>query len=278
MDAHTTVAITVLCDNHAADGLEAEHGFSLWIETAGKTILFDTGQGAALLRNAAALGLDLSRTDAVVLSHGHYDHTGNLSEVLLKAPHAQLYLHPDALLERYSIHAAPKPIGMPVPSCETVKALPEEQCRWVTAPLQIAEQVWLTGPVPRKTTYEDTGGPFFTDKQGRRPDNIADDLSLWIETPLGRVVSLGCCHAGVINTLDFICEKADDKSVFALIGGMHLLHAEQGRLAHTAEALKKYAIQQVYPCHCTGDSACDYLARRLGATVRQGYAGLKIRF
>jgi len=276
---HTNkLSITVLSDNHAAYGLETEHGFALWIETADKKILFDTGQGAAMPHNAVALGLDMAGANLVALSHGHFDHTGNLSGVLHQASHAKLYLHPEALLDRYSIHAEPKSIGMPTASRDAVEALPHHQRHWIMGPTEMTEGVWLTGPVPRKTVFEDTGGPFFKDEQGQQTDDISDDLSLWIQTPAGLVVCLGCCHAGVINTLDFITGKADDKRIVALIGGMHLLHAKQTRLEHTADELKRYAIAHVFPCHCTGNNACDYLTERLGSMVHPGYAGMKVGF
>ena len=276
---HTSgISVTVLSDNRAAYGLEAEHGFSLWIETAGRKILFDTGRGEAMPRNAEALGIDLGRADCVVLSHGHYDHTGNVPQALARAGHARLFLHPDSLQARHSIHDAPKPIGMPDRSVETVKALPDARRSWVTVPWALDEGVMLTGPVPRVTAYEDTGGPFFLDAEGKLTDAIADDLSLWVQTLAGLVVCLGCCHAGVINTLRHITGLAGDHRILAVIGGMHLLHATEERLEQTTEALKEYSIPYVFPCHCTGDAAIDFLAKKLGASVQPGYVGLKVSF
>ena len=273
-----TLSITVLSDNRAAYGLEAEHGLSLWIEADGQSILFDTGRGDALPRNAEALGIDTGRTDALALSHGHYDHTGNVPWALEQALGATLYLHPSALRSRYSIHETPKQIGMPRSSVEAVQKLPEERRRWVSSPTALSAHIWLTGGVPRETTYEDTGGPFFLDEAGMHTDGIPDDLSLWIETSAGLVVCLGCCHAGVINTLRRICYVSRDNRIIALLGGMHLLHASEERLERTAEALKAYTIPHVFPCHCTGDAACAYLAGQLGSSVLPGYAGMKVRF
>ena len=273
-----TLSITVLSDNRAAYGLEAEHGFALWIETAGHKILFDTGRGEAMLRNAAALGIDLGLADCVVLSHGHYDHTGNVSAVLGRAGRSRLFLHPHAVQLRYSIHDVPKPIGMPRASEEAIRALPDARRCWVSAPWALAEGVMMTGPVPRSAAYEDTGGPFFLDAEGKHADVIPDDLSLWIQTPAGLVICFGCCHAGVINTLRYIVEKARDERIIALLGGMHLLHASEERLERTAEALKEYAVPYVFPCHCTGNAACAYLAERLGSPVQPGYAGMKVSF
>ncbi len=272
------VSVTVLSDNRAAYGLEAEHGLSLWIETAGHKILFDTGRGEAMLRNAEALGIDLGLADCVVLSHGHYDHTGNVSNVLGRAGHARLFLHPGAVQARYSIHDAPKPIGMPKASEEAVRSLPDSRRCWVSNPWALAEGVMLTGPVPRVTAYEDTGGPFFLDAAGKDADVIRDDLSLWIETPAGLVVCLGCCHAGVVNTLRHSMGLAGENRVAAVIGGMHLAYTTETRLERTAEALKEYAVSKVIPCHCTGDAACAYLEGHLGTAVQPGYAGLKVCF
>jgi len=272
------VAVTVLADNRAAYGLESEHGFALWIETAGHKILFDTGRGGAMLRNAETLGIDLGLADCIVLSHGHYDHTGNVAWALGQAQGATVYLHASALRPRYSIHEAPKLIGMPGPSAEAVHTLAEVRRRWVCAPTALSEHIWLTGVVPRETAYEDTGGPFFLDEAGRQTDGLPDDLSLWIQTPAGLVICLGCCHAGVINTVRHITETARDRRIIALLGGMHLLHASGERLERTAEALKEYAIPHVFACHCTGEAASAYLAERLGSLVQPGYAGMKVSF
>jgi metal-dependent hydrolase (beta-lactamase superfamily II) len=78
--------LTVLVDNQAGFGCVAEHGFALWIEHGDQHILLDTGQGTALEGNARTLGVDLGLTDALVLSHGHYDHTGAVPLVLGAAP------------------------------------------------------------------------------------------------------------------------------------------------------------------------------------------------
>ena len=272
------ISVTVLSDNRAAYGLEAEHGLSLWIETAEHKILFDTGRGEAMLRNAESLGIDLGLADCVVLSHGHYDHTGNVSTVLGRAGHSRLFLHPHAVQSRYSIHDAPKAIGMPKASEEAIQALPDVRRYWVKTPWALAESVMMTGPVPRVTAYEDTGGPFFLDEDGKHADAIADDLSFWVRTRAGLVVCLGCCHAGIINTLRHAVEISGEPRILAVIGGMHLVHASQERLDWTVEALQAYDVSYLYPCHCTGDDAVAHLRQRMGASVQPGFAGMKISF
>jgi len=272
------VAITVLADNHAAYGLDAEHGFSLWVETEGQKILFDTGQGEDMPRNAEALGIDIGAADRILLSHGHFDHTGNVPYALERAKRASLLLHPDALIDRYSIHAAPKPIGMPEKSRAAVYASAGTRCQWVRRPRAVSAGVWITGPEPRVTDFEDTGGPFFLDPAGTLSDPIPDDLSLCVHTAGGWVVCLGCCHAGVVNTLRHLAQEFGGSRILAVIGGMHLCHADAGRLERTAAALKEYDVPYLYPCHCTGEAATEFLRRHLPANVQSGFAGMKVAF
>ena len=270
--------LTILSDNTATPPLEPEHGFAVWLATPTAKILFDTGAGPAMLRNAEALGVDISEADAVVLSHGHYDHTGNLAEVLRRATRAKLFAHPGVTRPRFSIHDAPKSIGMPRDAREAVLAMGGARRQWVMRPTEIDAGVWLTGPVPRETDFEDAGGPFYLDAEGREPDVIPDDLSLCAGTAGGWVVCLGCCHAGVVNTLQYILRELGGKKILAVIGGMHLRHATSERLERTTTALKVYDIPQFYPSHCTGEAATAFLAQRFPQAVRPGFAGLKIGF
>lgn len=269
--------LTILTDNHAAPGLACEHGFAVLIETDSKRILFDTGQLNALETNCRALGIDLSDIDMIVLSHGHYDHAGNLADVLRITDRAKLYLHPSALVKRYSIrNDKPKPIDMPEAAKQAIDGLPKERIMWVSEPTRLTEGVFLTGPIPRLTTFEDTGGPFFFDPEGDQPDPIEDDLSLWIEEPEGLTVLAGCCHSGIINTLDYIESQTGPKRIATLIGGMHLSAASQERLDRTVESLAVRDIQRLIPCHCTGQAAAERFREELPFPVEAGYAGMVV--
>jgi 7,8-dihydropterin-6-yl-methyl-4-(beta-D-ribofuranosyl)aminobenzene 5'-phosphate synthase len=130
---------------------------------------------------------------------------------------------------------------------------------WTNTPARISDRIGVTGPIPRNTTYENAGGAFFLDPECSKPDQIPDDQALWIETPHGPVVVLGCAHAGVMNTLDYLAALLGTTHFRAVVGGMHLLHANEERLHKTVRALKRYGVEILAPCHCTGDAAMNRL-------------------
>ena len=256
----------------------AEHGLALWIETAGKRILFDTGQRAALESNAPALGIDLATTDILVLSHGHHDHTGGIAHIIELVPHLKVYCHPGIVRPRYAIREGkPRSIGMPQHARKALNRLPQERLHWVEEPMMLTEILGLTGPIPRVTDHEDTGGPFL-DAGGAHPDLIEDDMALWIRTDEGLVVCMGCAHAGLVNTLQHISDLSGGVRTRAVVGGFHLLNAAPPRLHKTIAALRRLEPDTVVPCHCTGKPAVAALGEALGEHVSPGTAGITYRF
>jgi 7,8-dihydropterin-6-yl-methyl-4-(beta-D-ribofuranosyl)aminobenzene 5'-phosphate synthase len=273
------VKITVLVDNQAGEGLAAEHGLSLWIEAKTTRILFDTGQGGALAANARNLGISLDQTDVLILSHGHFDHTGGIPHVLEHAGEIEVYSHPAVIQPRYSIHArTPRPIQMPSEARTALNRLPSERVHWIREATTLVPGIELTGPIPRDTRYEDPGGPFFLDPEGAHPDSIEDDMALWIDTPAGLIVCVGCCHAGLVNTLNHVTRLSDTKRIRAIIGGLHLLNASDERLDRTIATLRFLAPDRIIPCHCTGDHAVQALAAALGDRVSMCRSGMAYHF
>ena len=242
-----TLRITTLVENTAGGrGLLAEHGFSLWIEHNNKKILFDTGQGYVIKHNAKQLSINLDDADALVLSHGHYDHMCGMHQIerVNKIP---IFIHRDSLLPKYSRHADGSIHEVGITLIDN-----NHNFKFNDKPIEIHKGFYLTGPIPRVTDFENTGGQFFSDKECQKVDNLIDDQAAFIETPAGLVVILGCAHSGVINTLEYISTLTGSRLIHTLIGGMHLGSASQERMEKTIAGLKKFDIQNLYPAHCTG--------------------------
>jgi 7,8-dihydropterin-6-yl-methyl-4-(beta-D-ribofuranosyl)aminobenzene 5'-phosphate synthase len=247
------VKITVLMENTAGGrGTRSEHGLAYWIEHDGRHLLFDTGQSDLLLHNAARFQLDLQQLDAVVLSHGHYDHTGGLMHVLERAQKPDLYVHPSAFGRKYSRHdnGTLVDVGMPQREIQPITDRVENLV-WTCQPTHVHNALHVTGFVPRRHDDEDVGGRFFTDAQGEEPDPLWDDQAIYFDTEAGVVVVLGCAHAGVVNTMDYVAQLTG-RPIFAVIGGMHLLAASETRLDATVDAMRRHDVQRLAPAHCTG--------------------------
>lgn len=248
--------ITVLAENTAGGrGLIAEHGLSLWIESNDRRLLFDTGQGLVLILNARVLGIDLETADGIILSHGHYDHTGGLAQVLSSKRRIPVYAHPDVFESKYSIRSRSnaRSIGMPPDAAESIRTYAEFSP--ITQPTDLGDGIFLTGPIPRVTDFEDVGGPFFRDAAGHEPDDLIDDQALYHIDKDGVAVVLGCAHSGVINTLLYIRELIGGRPIRAIIGGMHLVAATDDRLNQTIRALGELDVPLFGPMHCTGPAA-----------------------
>jgi 7,8-dihydropterin-6-yl-methyl-4-(beta-D-ribofuranosyl)aminobenzene 5'-phosphate synthase len=246
--------ITVLVENtaHGPDVL-AEHGLSYWIEHNGKHILLDSGQGGVLATNAYKLKIPLYDLDALILSHGHYDHTGGVAEALKHDRPVAVYAHPAAFAKKYARNndGTARAIGMPYPSERAIRAS-RNQLVHTTQSTVVFGGLTVTGPVPRPAGFEDTGGPFFLDEACTQPDPLEDDQSVFIDTADGTVVLLGCAHSGVINTLHYIRQLTDNRPIHTVIGGMHLVGSSSRRIERTIEELKQLGIRRLAPAHCTG--------------------------
>ena len=275
----TALHITLIVDNTVADGLCAEHGFAAWIEAGDDCYLFDTGQGAALLPNARKLGIDLGCAEALILSHGHYDHVGALPDFLAANHHAVVYHAPGAGVERYSCHAGQpaKALGMNAAVVNALAALQAARRVEIDGARYLAPGIGISGPIARLAAFEDTGGPFYFDAAGKRADPISDDLALWFETGDGLVVLTGCCHSGLLNTLAQIRKLSGIERIAGIVGGLHLLNASDQRVEATLRFIENCAPAYVVPCHCTGAAVVERMQRQLGAgCVTPGRAGLRL--
>ena len=129
---------------------------------------------------------------------------------------------------------------------------------------EISAGVWLTGAIPRNSD-EDTGGPFFTAAEGGEKDDIADEQALYFAD--GGTLLQGCCHAGIINTIDYCRKSIPGCRIDRIIGGLHLLNASRERLSETAQAIRECSVKELFLLHCTGINAVDFLRYELAGTA-----------
>lgn len=252
------IRIVILIENTASGpGLSAEHGLSFWIEYGDKRILFDTGQSDLLIQNAQTLGINLGRIDAIVLSHGHYDHTGGLAAALDIGPGAIIFLHPAALKPKFARQDTNvRSIGMSDLIKEIVHTQVNKGKVFLTEePTEVSTGLYVTGRIPRVTDFEDINSSFFVDKYCRDVDALPDDQAIFFESPKGLVILLGCAHSGVANTMHYIAKLSGQKQIYAVLGGIHLLNAGKGRIEQTINFFRRYNVQKIGTAHCTGENA-----------------------
>ena len=268
-----TATITCLLENRSDDPrLKTEHGLSLWVTVGGRGVLFDTGQSAAFAENAKLLGVDISRAEAIVLSHGHYDHTGGLAEARSLAASARVFAHPSAVGGHFK-RSSGRPsryIGMPGHAREGLEAASEGMVL-SAGPTEVVPGVMMTGEVPRRYVFEERENAFFADSECLRADSVPDDQALFFDCGDGVVVVTGCAHAGVVNTVAYVAELAKGKRIYSVVGGMHLRDASAERLARTTSCLKDFGVERVWAGHCTGAGAEALLAKTFG----DGFTPLK---
>jgi len=274
------MTITILAENTALTrNVLGEHGLAFWLESQEHRLLFDTGQGRILTDNAQALGVDLHAVNTIVLSHGHYDHTGALPTVLHQATGVvMLHAHPDALLPKYRRNqSGVREIGM---SEESRAAITGERCRFIPSRrvTQVAPGLYATGEIPRRHPEETITESFCRDPLGRDPDLLLDDQALYFDSPFGSIVLLGCAHAGIINTLDHVQTLTGNQPLHAVIGGTHLRAAHADRLDWTIRELRRFNIACLVPLHCTGQPAGAALWSAFPNTCREGGAGTVFEF
>lgn len=246
--------LTILSEDNAVPPFAAEHGLSMLLEYRGKKLLFDTGAGSVLSGNAGFMNLDLSAVDGVILSHGHRDHTGGLALI----PPVTVWHAAGITMPHYSHHPG-KPVRTLTMPEHCIRHLEKCQCREIRHFSEILPGIFLTGPIPR-ISGEDCGGPFFSDPEGIEKDLISNEQALLLQEG---ILIQGCCHAGIINTLEYCKKIHPEISIHTVIGGLHLLLASENRLKQTADYLKHTGIQTLYLLHCTGENAVDYLKNAL---------------
>ncbi|MFA5365024.1 MAG: MBL fold metallo-hydrolase [Candidatus Bathyarchaeia archaeon] len=270
------VQVTVLIEdtkNSAKPELEAKHGLSYLVTAkSGKnkvTIMMDTGPSATtLLHNVEQLGVNLQDVDVVVLSHGHYDHTGGLIEALKRMKkHVPVVAHPKSFDPKFAMMPHIRSIGAPCKLSDIENV--DGKTVLVAGPVKVADGITTTGEVPRNTAFEKVEGFWTVDNAQLVNDLVVDDQSLVLNVEnKGLIVLAGCAHAGIINTIKHAQTITKTSKVYAVLGGFHLLDIDKEKIQKTVEDLKLFDPEFVGPCHCTGKKASKMLAEVFGDRYR----------
>lgn len=272
--------MTVLSENTVGVplGLAGEWGLAMLVETGGMKILFDTGERGGLLENAATLGVELKSVDALVMSHGHYDHSGGMQAFLRLRGRLPVYVHPDFFTSHYGNPDKPRFIG--VPFCKEI--LTNSGADWVLTrePRELIPGVWISGEIPRRTDFEKVdSGLFCLDHSGKKvSDALLDDMSLYCVVPGGLIIILGCAHAGLVNIIEHAREVTGVSRVYGIIGGTHLGPAPIAQQEATIDFLQGLNLQFIAPNHCTGQPVMARLAGIFGPRFRFAPAGAQFKF
>lgn len=244
--------IVSLVEDTTCGELQAEHGLSVYIETDRHRVLFDVGTTDLFIRNAKKLGIDLSRTDTVVISHGHDDHGGGLDAFLKINDHAEIYLQKAAFADHYSNKkTGPEYIGLN----QSLREHP--QIHLLDGSLVIDEQLQIYSHV--------NGEVFETNRNLLKEDFERDDFvheqHLVISENGKHVLLMGCGHKGVLNIIRECPVKPQ-----VVIGGFHLYSPRTGETLPEElilEVAQKLPEAVYYTGHCTGDQALEILKRKL---------------
>jgi 7,8-dihydropterin-6-yl-methyl-4-(beta-D-ribofuranosyl)aminobenzene 5'-phosphate synthase len=202
----------------------------------GKRILFDSGHKGTFLQNAAKMDVDLDKTDVIVLSHHHWDHTGGLrfSTFDTKKKLVTHPLVPEKVLAEQSLDLAA--------DFEVVTT---------TQPLEFLPGIYYLGEIPRQTDFE---------KGAYQDDPMTDDTAIAIKTAKGTIIVTGCSHAGVCNISEY-AKKVTGQNIYGVIGGFHLFEDDPKAIAGSIGYFKREKPDFLFPMHCVDHAAMSEFYR-----------------
>lgn len=258
--------ITILTDDTASsDKFVCEHGLSVFIELLnGHKWLMDTGTSDVFLENAKRLKLDLEGLHGITITHGHDDHTGGLAFYHRIGSHPPVYAHPYIWHKSYQFKDG-HPVrvtGIPFHARRNIS----QYFHPVNDTVELDEGFYILTDIPRRPgSYEPIGGNFFNE-DATGPVPFIDDASLAIKTSKGIVVVVGCAHAGYTNILEAVERTFPEDKVLAVIGGLHLLNADEKVFEEAVTVTRRVAAKNFvfYGGHCTGNEAIAYFKKALG--------------
>ena len=272
--------ITCIVDNKAKShsNLLSEHGLSFLIKSNNEVVMFDTGKTEEVfINNLFSLGYSALRIKYIALSHAHHDHTGGLNYLLTKNHQPTIFANPDFFTPRYAFRNGEYlNIGMKITSEEVTS---RATCILSANPVEIIPGLWTTGVITNRAEPMGSNSDHCVPKEnGWIPDPYLDDMSLVLKTVNGLVLICGCCHAGILNTLNHV-RQCFSEQLHTIIGGIHLVSAKPDDIEHVIDVL-----QQEYPAvnfflnHCTGDAALSRFVEVFEDRVFECPAGTVLEF
>ena len=285
------VATRFLEIGEIGDSLIAEHGFSALVTiTKGENthrILFDAGVSPnGVVENMRRLDLSPKDIEAMVMSHGHFDHTVGLDglvNALGGTVNMPVMIHPEFWSRRRIAIPGRSPSELPATSRSALIGAGFEIIEDRQPSFLLDGSVLVTGEVDRTTEFE-TGFPnhqAFHDDGGWQPDPlILDDQALVMNVQdKGLVVLTGCGHAGIVNIVRYARKITGVDDVYAVIGGYHLSGPIfEPIIPATTRALAGFKPQYVVPAHCTGWRAVHALAAAMPDAFIQNSVGTRFEF
>lgn len=258
---------TVLLENTSCvPGLETAHGLSVWVETDRHRLLMDLGPGEEFLRNGEKLGVDVTRAEVCVISHGHDDHGGGLGAFLRVNRQAKVYVSELAFGRFFSRRE----------EISLDPALKNHPRICLTGPLTALDrELTLFSRIPGDTLVP-AANQGLLDENG--PDGFLHEQALLVREGDRLLLLGGCAHRGIVNILEKAREIAGRYPDYVLTG-FHLAAGGTGKcLAGDAylDALAERLLAtgaMFYTCHCTGPEALDKLKARMGGRLEGVSAG-----
>lgn len=269
----------------------AEHGFAVLLRTrAGQethAILFDTGlTEEGTLINAQMMKLDLSEIEAIVISHGHFDHAGGLLKVLERVEKEDLpvIVHEDMFRTRGTVEDDGSFTRLPdLPSEKQLESRGARLIKTKDPYLLAGDTILVMGEVPRRTEFEQgfPPGRVLIDGQWQPERWMWDDRGVVIKVRgKGLVVISGCAHSGIVNNVRYAQELTGGKyRIHAVLGGFHLAGKEfEPLIEPTVAAIKELSPAMVVPSHCTGWKGVHAFAREMPEAFVHASVGNLYRF
>jgi len=256
--------LTILADNNTYIDcyLFGEPGLSFYIEDGDERILFDTGYSDVFMRNAELIGIDLSKTTKIVISHGHVDHTGGLVPFIEKYGDRGIALYGHTKVFTKKINDG-KETGSPIRKEEVAKYFDLKLC---DGPAKITDDLVFLGQIPETFDFE-ARVPIGERVIGgiTAADYNIDDSAMAFIAKEGLFIITGCSHAGICNIIEYAKRITGIDKVIGVIGGFHLFE-DDSRLASTVDYFIKNDVAYLHPCHCVSLYARAAILRRMPIT------------